>query len=195
MDKIDRFIESVSPNQIKSKKWLAKEIESYYLEWVLNAQQQEINIELIGGWFGFPLLQYLNHLPINSVRNVDKDEFSIKVFQKYTELFEPEFDCVSVCKDIESLREENAGRQVKWVINTSCEHMLPVKELLKNRGYITEKVVFFLQSNNMFDEPDHINCVNSKDELIEQAGLKKVYYSGSMEFDTYKRFMVIGKWK
>lgn len=192
-DKMDRFIESVSPNQIESKQWLASEMEGYYLEWALN-RQEEIHIEMIGGWFGWPLLQYINKLPIDTVRNVDKDEFSIKTFQKYASFFNPMFECVSVGRDIMDLREENAGRQVKWVINTSCEHMPPVQELLKNRGYIKEKVVFFLQSNNKRDEEDHINCVDSEDELVEQAGLTKVYYKGSMDFGNYKRFMAIGKW-
>ena len=53
--------------------------------------------------------------------------------------------------------------------------------------------VYVLQSTNDTQWDDHINCVSSPNELIEQAGIIKVLYSGKQELDNgMKRFMVIG---
>ena len=71
------------------------------------------------------------------------------------------------------------------LINTSCEHMRPLN--VKPRTYVV------LQSNNYRTVEDHINCVDSCDELVEQYELSHTYYTGSLDFPTYTRFMVIGK--
>ena len=189
-DKIDQLIESLSPNQIECKKWVATELEALWLD-----KKWDIHIEQIGGWFGWPLLRYIKHLPVQSYRNVDKDQFATQVFNQYVKFFEPSFETTSVNEDIVDLRENNASRRTRVVINTSCEHMRPMPEVLKSRGYIDEKVVFFLQSNNMIEEPSHINCVKSVDELIQQNKIEKVYYAGEKDMGHYKRFMVVGKWK
>jgi hypothetical protein len=49
-----------------------------------------------------------------------------------------------------------------------------------------------LQSNDYFDEPEHINCVKTLDEFVDQAGLSKVAFSGVLETKKYDRFMLIG---
>lgn len=190
-DKIDQLIESLSPNQIECKKWVARELEALWLE-----KKWDIHIEQIGGWFGWPLLNFIKHLPIQSYRNVELDPFAVQVFAKYEEFFEPTFETKAISSDIRDLTPENSTHgKIRVVINTSCEHMPPMPELLKNRGYIDEKVVFFLQSNNMIEEPSHINCVRSVEELIKQNKIEKVYYAGEKDMGHYKRFMVVGKWK
>ena len=189
-DKMDRLIESLSPNQIVCKQWLASELEAWHLE----HPDYEIHIEHIGGWFGWPLLDYISHLPIETYRNVEIDDFALRVFEQYVKNFDSFFtEYKSINENILDLRENNDSRRVRVVINTSSEHMPPLPEIVKNRGYVKEKPVFFLQSNDLFDEPDHINCVNSVDELADQSGLNKIYYMGEKDLGHYKRFMVVGK--
>ena len=54
--------------------------------------------------------------------------------------------------------------------------------------------IYILQSTNDTKYDDHINCVNSAEELIEQADLKEIYFSGLKVLDNgMTRFMVIGK--
>jgi hypothetical protein len=54
--------------------------------------------------------------------------------------------------------------------------------------------VYVLQSTNETKYDDHINCVNSVDELIKQADIKEIYFSGKKVLDNgMTRFMVIGK--
>ena len=197
-DQIDRLIESLSPNQIKCKKWLVSELEAFVIEepWREFSRSFPLNIEHIGGWFGWPLVDFMKHLPIESYRNVEADPFAVKVFNRYVDFFDPDFDCRAIESDIRDLNPTNSKHgSIRVVINTSCEHMPPLPELLKDRGYIEEKVVFFLQSNNLFDEPDHINCVSSCEELIQQSGLTKVYSAGTLDMGHYERYMVVGKWK
>ena len=53
--------------------------------------------------------------------------------------------------------------------------------------------LYVLQSTDDSQWDDHINCVSSPDELIEQAKITEVLYSGEQELDNgMKRFMVIG---
>ena len=69
----------------------------------------------------------------------------------------------------------------------------------KNKKY-NKTCVFALQSNNMFDLEEHVNCVNSEDELIEKSEISHVLYSGTRSFSyeknqvskNYERYMVIG---
>ena len=54
--------------------------------------------------------------------------------------------------------------------------------------------LYVLQSSNATQHEDHINCVESVDELIEQAQIKDVMFSGSKVLpNDSTRFMVIGK--
>ena len=49
-----------------------------------------------------------------------------------------------------------------------------------------------LQSNNYFEIDDHVNCVNSLDELKHQAPLSNIIYEGELELEKYTRYMLIG---
>ena len=77
------------------------------------------------------------------------------------------------------------------IINTSCEHMRPMKELelLKN-----SKSYFAFQSNNMFDIPTHINCVNNIEEFKEQLPTNaKIMIEDHIKDDRGTRFLLIGQ--
>ena len=49
-----------------------------------------------------------------------------------------------------------------------------------------------LQSNNFFEVPEHVNCVNNVDEFKIIAPMTRVLYSGELELPKYKRVMLIG---
>ena len=83
-------------------------------------------------------------------------------------------------------------------INTSCEHMKPMKEwgpapIMKNPK-LSSNCYFAFQSNNMFGIEGHLNCVNSlqefKDQMPDNA---KVLYRGHIEDSRGHRFTLIGK--
>lgn len=192
-DQLDRWMESIAPNQIKCKKWLVEELGKIIDDKKQYWKEDEFTVELIGGWFAWPLLDYMDQFPIEKIRNVDLDPFCAQLSQKYYEVFQPSFEYQFVNEDIINIRQHSDTRKTRFVINTSCEHMRPMNEIVEAREYIKEKIVMVLQSNNKTDEPDHINCVSSAEELAQQSGCQKIYYMGEKDMGDYKRFMVIGK--
>jgi len=75
------------------------------------------------------------------------------------------------------------------IINTSCEHMRPMKELK-----IDTKSYFAYQSNNMFDIPTHINCVNNIEEFKKQLpDTAEVLIEDEIPDERGTRFTLIGK--
>jgi len=75
------------------------------------------------------------------------------------------------------------------VINTSCEH---IEDLPKWLSLLPTGCRVMLQSNNYTSEPTHVNCVESVDELTQQANLSDLSYAGALELPKYTRFMLIG---
>lgn len=182
-EKIKDYIESVSPKQIQCKKWLVDELSNIPAEFK--------NIQLFGGWYGYPLIDMLSKVyDINSLVNIDCDESAILVNKRFSrEYFKHDFVNYST-KKVEDYKYDVS--HINLVINTSSEHMPDLPELIKDKSY-DKTCVFALQSNNMFDlEEQHINCVNSADELVEKSKLSQVLYSGKKMFDNYERYMVIG---
>ena len=77
------------------------------------------------------------------------------------------------------------------IINTSCEHMYPMKKIKELNPDL--KAWFVLQSTNENKFEDHINCVNSAEELAQQSEMKEVLYQGEKLLNNgMTRFMVIG---
>jgi hypothetical protein len=99
------------------------------------------------------------------------------------------------------------GSEATLLINTSSEHMKESFHMMdqlhrKNKFYVKNPLVV-IQSNDMRHIDEHINCVDSEDELISKHKIREVLYYGSqnivewhdtkIEESKYKRFMVIGK--
>lgn len=180
-DKINDYIKSVSPKQILCKQWLVNKLE--------NAPNQINNVYLIGGWFGYPLIDLLKqHHDFKKLVNIDKDPIATSVCVNFKNIFK-HHNVKTVTKSIYDHTEN--FKDADLIINTSSEHMKNLPILMNNR-YFNKDCIFALQSNNMFDIDDHINCVNSKEELIEKSGLNKILYAGTQNMETYNRFMVIG---
>ena len=59
---------------------------------------------------------------------------------------------------------------------------------------VQKNPLLVLQSSNDDQYEDHINCVQSEEELIDQARIKHVIYSGARTLPNKStRFMVIGR--
>ena len=180
-DKIKDYIQSVSPKQIACKRWLVNEL--------LEIPREFNNIQLFGGWFGYPLIDMLNNsYKIKSLTNIDCDKFATSVCFNFKNYFNHDFVKTST-RDL--VTTGGIYKEVDLVINTSSEHMSNLPDLIKNKEY-SESCIFALQSNNMFDIEDHTNCVQSKEELIKKSGLNNILYSGKLDLDNYERYMVIG---
>ena len=127
-----------------------------------------------------------------------------------------DFQCFDVFeKYIDTYKDTNL------IINTSCEHMPPMKEwpwfrysametdTVYPKGYADDKPFykrvydeaklssncwFAFQSNNMFGIEGHINCVNSLEEFESQLPERaRVYFRDEVEDTRGTRYMLVGK--
>jgi len=177
-----QFLYSIHPNQIACKSWLVEELSKLPVEFP--------KIQLYGGWYGFPLIDFLlEEFTIEFIQNIDLDEEAIAIYNKHKWERNIKYTLKSFISDVSVPHKYD--KSIDLVINTSSEHMPDLPILIKNKDYKNE-CVFALQSNNMFHHDDHINCVNDVEELIEKSGLTNILYSGTLDLDDYQRYMVIG---
>jgi len=165
------IVQSFDEKQLKCKQWLYDELKG------LNIRPRK-KIYVAGSWFGNILVPYLRDLYKDTeIRLHDIDEEVIKiskgVYFRNDELVKPEV--------VDATKYE---KYKDMVINTSCEHIPSLS--------IREGSIVVLQSNDYREISEHINCVDSPEQLADQYGVKKIYYSGELEFEKYTRFMIIG---
>ena len=176
-----RLTSSSTTSQLQGKLWLINELQKLDLKFT--------KVCLVGGWFAqliTPLL--FDNFKVDIIHNYDIDEdaqlISYKFNRRYKEL--GKYKAIRTNTLIHPLKEE-----YDLVINTSCEHMYPMKKFRELNPEL--KSWFVLQSTNETKFDDHINCVNSTKELAEQGELKQILYEGQLTLDNgMTRFMVIG---
>jgi hypothetical protein len=106
--------------------------------------------------------------------DVDSIEWEDRTFNMYTPNKQDE------------IIELRLGPQL--IINTSCEHM--TDDWFYN---LPKDMMVCLQTNDYFSNSQHINCVHSVEEALEKYKFTRVYYSGELDTQLYKRFMIIGR--
>ena len=190
---------SMSPNQISSKIWLIENLTKICNRF----KPTNHKIEIVGSWYGYPLIEYLkNNISIEKIECWDIDKEARMIAKKYIEIFNNDNTFVYSKNYWHHLR---TASEATILINTSSEHM--VESFYQVTGkwdvFYHKNPIIVIQSNNMYHINDHINCVNSEEELISKHKIREVLYSGSqnivewhdekIEESKYKRFMVIGK--
>ena len=189
-----RVMDAITASQLQSKLWVVNELGK-----IVGYTLRPRSIALLGGWYAqFTVELLMAHLKPDLIQNFEIDEdtksISYKFNKRYRDLEQYRCDVKDIMwEPIDNIRcfGRNSG-QYDLIINTSCEHMFPM-----TRFYSLNKFenypLYVLQSTNDSDWDDHINCVSSLDEFIEQAEITEVLYSGEQEFlNGMKRFMVIG---
>ncbi len=178
IESIESFHDSLSYGQLGSKMWMVENL----------PKGNNIHIEIIGGWFGCPLIDLLNSkLNIKKIDFYEIDESCKKILAQYLNHFNFEFE-VSV---FGNFFERKELRRRDLIINTSSEHM---HDIIEMKEYFKGNPAIAIQSNNYFDLDEHINCVHDVEELISKNELKRVWYKGGKKFEKYTRFMAIGQW-
>jgi hypothetical protein len=178
--RLEDFIRSFSENQVYAKTWL---IEQLIMHPICDVKDKEVWV--LGSWYGTILVHLLiKKIPnIKTIHLVDYDKEALDIaggmFKEYNvqlHHYDINFDWPKIEGDL--------------IINTSCEHMWPMKD------YPFKGLCVF-QSNNFKEEQAHINCVDSLEEFVEQTGIKEIDYKGEIQFhkwdEHHKRYMVIGK--
>jgi len=199
-NEFDFNFDAFSIGQLQSKEWLVEIMKD-----VRMVEKIEYgNIFNLCGWYGIlPAMIWVTNIPFVMIRSFDIDESCKKIADRINRTkLQDSWRFQAVTKDIfdmnfekDSYKLYSYGKQ-KWfdvsespdtIINTSCEHT-------SSDWYYkvpSDKVVI-LQSNNSFAEEGHINAVASLDEFKDMYPMRRVFYGGSMTFEKYKRFMLVG---
>ena len=196
-----RFIESISPNQIEGKNWLIEELDKVQIP---RDEEGRFKIEIVGGWFGFPLIDLLYNKYGDEIRAIDffdMDPFASKVFGVYLSTWWVDIQDVKIfTNEMGDYFNYKEKRRAHLIINTSCEHMPDMKDM-REYYFDPERTLLVLQSNNKTDEDDHINCVESEVELAEKNGIgflnggfRTMKSKEGKELNFWNRYMAMGKW-
>ena len=174
------LLDSYSPNQFKSKEVLINHING------LNILNDKSEIIILGSWYGSILIPAFKQVKRITAVDLDENVISIAKNRLFNHYKNVDFICDDVFKWIPDSRRT---KKTDLIINTSCEHMRPMRELdLNTNAY------FAFQSNNMFDIPTHINCVNNIDEFKEQLPSNaKIMIEDHISDDRGTRFLLIGQ--
>ena len=198
------LLDSYSINQFRAKERLINHVEK------LGIVNENSEIVIMGGWYGSIFIPAFKHVKKITLIDSDKEVINIATNRLFYDYDNVEF----ICDDVFETFKEKQFKNVDLFINTSCEHMRPMKEwgpegprskFRDNKFGVPQTyktawwkkvspAYFAFQSNAMFDIPTHINCVNTlqefKDQLPENS---EILIEDEIPDERGTRFTLIGK--
>lgn len=202
---LDSISDAFSRGQVQSKIWLTTELAKIKTDFDM--------VYILAGWFG-QLTAYLDakNFGYNKIRVMDIDpvacEVSDKIFNasglEDYKIKSVEYDITNPIKLYHSGLEYNIKnyntRKVitektmpDLIINTSAEHFEEEwyhKFVVKN---FNTDPLYVIQTNNLFDVAEHVNCVHSIDHMKKKYPMSRIEFEGELQLKGYKRFMLIGR--
>lgn len=188
-----------SRGQMKSKCWLVEQLTKIFDDQKLGT------IAHYGGWYATVAQHIFQKFEVKNYYNLEVDSGCIDIADdfNYEQIAGWQFKSVQqdvgniTWKDDDSfdVKIENRSNNLvttnvkpDLIINTSCEHMN--EDWFNN---IPTGTVVCLQTNDYFENEQHINCCRDLSDAINKYSMSEVYYSGEIDTHLYKRFMIIGK--
>jgi hypothetical protein len=198
--------DAFSRGQVQSKIWMTKELRKINIFFD--------NILVIGSWYGqivFYFDDILDDIGYKKIRLLDIDKTACQVsdtFFNYDKL--AEYSVKSVVSDINETVLHKNGYELpienfktgatftekflpNLVINSSSEHMTEDWFNRIRHKSMDSPPIVAIQSNNLFDIPEHVNCVHSIDHMKKKFPMKEILFEGELQLSGYKRVMLIGK--
>ena len=200
--------DALSRSQIKSKIWLINELENVRGQLPDPVYKQ---VSIFAGWFGQLKNIYDKKLTYRKMRVVEMDKSACETSDYIFNLAELEnYKVKSVNANINALTlhkngyewdVENFKEGTKYsekflpdlIINTSAEHMTEEWYNQIRFKQMDSNPIVAIQSNNLFDIPEHINCVHSVDHMKKKFPMKEILFEGELQLKGYKRVMLIGR--
>ena len=188
----------MNASQVEGKLWLGNQL--------IKLGVVPDHVALLGGWYAHYLTAILiDNVGAKYVTNFEIDHDAHFISFKFNRRYKDEprkyrsmrrnvmDKSLRYVKTLDDTQEKDA-QVYDVVVNTSCEHMFPMWKFRELNPQL-EDSLFVLQSTNQTENcPDHINPVENEDELIEQARLMDVWFSGKKKLlNGFERFLVIGK--
>lgn len=158
--------------QIKGKSWLFQQLENLSFD-------HSKKILVVGSWFGFTSF-CLWKLGYSNITEVDPDT-RLENFSNHLNRFNKKFKHISA--DVNSIDVS----QFDLIINPSGEH------ILDNTWFDQIKTgsIAIVHSTD-YPADDHTNLCNNHNDLLVKYTFTTVNYVGTLDLQTYKRFMIIG---
>ena len=210
-DRKEDIFDSYSENQFKAKSLLVNNLDK------LDLLNKDTEVVIFGCWYGSILIPLL-HDKVKHITCIDEDDHTISIADN--RLFDNHDKITWITGDVfEKYRDMFNTADI--FINTSCEHMLPMKwwgpkgpREIHNHfkewdgkyhddwpvydtpwwSRVKPTAHFAFTSNNMFDIPGHINCVNSIEEFKGQLPTEaNVLVEDELEDERGTRYLLIGK--
>jgi hypothetical protein len=198
--------DAFSRGQVQSKIWLAQELAKLNLEFDM--------VYVLAGWFG-QVVDYLEYAGVkyDRARIIDVDptacEISDKIFNASRldnyKVKAIEWDitddswlsrsgCSYPVKNYHHADTIHIEKTIPdLIINTSAEHVSEQWYSKFMNRPLESDPLFVIQSNNLFDVEEHVNCVHSIDHMKKKFPMTRILYSGGIQLKGYKRFMLIGR--
>jgi len=194
------FNDHFSRGQMKSKFWLVDELKNILVDTNLGTVVQ------YGGWYATIAYFLFENFNIKQYYNLEMDSECIWIGDifNYPQLnagwkykgIHMNVNDISFKEDksfqafTQNKQEENIELSItpNLILNTSCEHM---DETWYNN--LPAGTLVALQTNDYYSNEQHVNCVKSIDAAIKKYPMQEMYYSGELDTEMYKRFMLIGK--
>ncbi len=198
--------DALSQGQIKSKQWLLNKIKGINLGTVF----------ICAGWYGIlaTMMFESENVYVDKIRSFDIDDSCWKIAEDFNKPWvDNKWQFKATTLNIYSFNwsdspapsdgtignfyydtiAQNKTIQMRdnpdTFINTSCEHIENFEDWF---NLIPAGKLVVLQTNNYFDLPEHVNCVEDINEFKQQAPLSNIIYEGELELEKYTRYMLIG---
>jgi len=177
------LLDSYSPNQFKTKERLIGHVRD------LNVVNEQSEITILGSWYGSILIPAF-YKEVKEITAIDIDDNVIRIAKN--RLFNHYNNIDYITADVFNLGKHfNRVKNANLIINTSCEHMRPMREL---KAIQDSKSYFAFTSNNMLNIEGHINCVYDLDNFQRQLpDSAKVLVRDSITDERGTRFILVGK--
>jgi hypothetical protein len=191
-----RLMDSFTSSQLEGKLWLGSEIQKLDIKL--------LNIALLGGWYAHYITTILiDNCAAETLTNFEIDEDAHYVSFKFNRRYKDKKQFRSIRRNImlKSLKGvenfdgyKTENQTYETVVNTSCEHMYPMWKFREMNPQLEDSLYVLQSTNQKEDCPDHINTIESSEELVDQARILDVLFQGEKVLrNGHIRFMVIGK--
>ena len=188
-----RVMDSMNQSQLESKLWIIQEL--------IKLEIKPKRVAILAGWYAqyiVPLL-YDNFESVEWVENFEIDQDVKRLSYKFNKRLKEDKKYRITIRNVMFDKIQEGWHPVHklgmdTIINCACEHMYPMWKFRELNKPVLRNPIYVLQSSDDDQYSDHINCVGSEEELIDQARIKEVMYSGAKLLSNKStRFMVIGR--
>ena len=173
-----RTMDAFWQGQMRSKEWLIDCLGKHI--------HRSVRIDIHGGWVGvLASMLFQSNIPTHYICSVDLDPTCESIATMMNKIEEQDGKFRAITSDMCSVPVHG-----DVIINTSCEHITQEQyETWLSR--MPKDSLLVLQSNN-YKIDEHVRIANNLSEFENQSHLN-VIWSGEIQLQLYKRFMIIGK--